>query len=510
VSIATPAGPVANRRMITISILLATVMNTLDATIANVALPRIAGSVSASADQITWVLTSYIIATAIMTPMAGWLAGRLGRKRVFLFSIAGFTIASALCGAAQNLDQIVLFRVLQGLFGASLLPLAQAVMVEIYPFEERGPAMAMVSMAMMVAPIIGPVLGGWLTDDFSWRWVFFINLPVGVLSFLGMLTFLPEDNADRKLPFDLMGFALLGITLAAIQLALDRGQNKGWLTSNEIVIEAAVACLTLTLFVIHTMTTERPFLPVALLKDRNFVMASVLNLATGLLLFSVLALLPPMIETLLGYPVITTGMAMAPRGIGSLISMFVVGKLIGKVEDRMLIAFGALLSAVGFFGMSRFAIGMNAQAIYTTGFIQGFGIGFVAVPMNMIAFSTLSSKLRADGAGVYTLLRNLGNSAGISIAEAIFVANTQVVHARLVERIAADNPLARAPYLAPGFSLTAPSGLAALNGEVTQQASMVAYIDVFHLMFLLTVVLAPLVLLLKPAKGRDEEMVLVE
>jgi DHA2 family multidrug resistance protein len=507
---ATPAGPVANRRMITVSILLATIMNTLDATIANVALPRIAGSVSASADQVTWVLTSYIIATAIMTPMTGWLAGRLGRKRVFLISIVGFTSASALCGAAQSLDQIVLFRVLQGMFGAALLPLSQAVMIEIYPFEERGPAMALVSMAMMVAPIIGPVLGGWLTDDFSWRWVFFINLPVGALTFLGVLTFMREGRSDRKLPFDLMGFALLGIALAALQLALDRGQSKGWLSATEIVVEASVAGVALILFVIHSLTTERPFLPLELLKDRNFVMGTVLNLATGVLLFSVLALLPPMIETLLGYPVITTGMAMAPRGIGSLISMFVVGRLIGRIDDRLLIAFGALMSAVGFFGMSRFALGMNADAIVTTGLIQGFGVGFVAVPMNMIAFSTLSGALRADGAGVYTLVRNLGNSAGISIMEAIFIANTQVVHARLVERIAVDNPLARAPYLAPAFSLSAPTGLAALNGEVTRQASMVAYIDVFHLMFLLTIVLAPLVLLLRPAKGRDEEVVLVE
>ena len=235
-----------NRTMVLISIMLAMIMTVLDQTIANVALPHMAGSVSASADQITWVLTSYIIAAAIMTPTTGWLAGRFGRKRVFLISIVGFTVASALCGAAQNLDQIVIFRVLQGAFGAAMPPLSQAVMLDTYPLEERGPVMAIWSMGIMVAPIAGPVLGGWLTDNFSWRWVFYINVPVGVLSFLGVSTFLQDQRLGQKLRFDIMGFALLSIMLAAFQLCLDRGQDNDWFHSREIVTEAIVALAPLT------------------------------------------------------------------------------------------------------------------------------------------------------------------------------------------------------------------------------------------------------------------------
>ncbi|MDR3510446.1 MAG: MDR family MFS transporter [Caulobacteraceae bacterium] len=501
-SIATSEEPAVNRGMITISIMLATIMTALDTTIANVALPHMAGSVSASADQITWVLTSYIIATAIMTPMTGWLAGRLGRKRVFMISIIGFTVASALCGAAQSLPEIVIFRVLQGVFGASMMPLSQAVMLDTYPIEERGPAMAVWGMGVMVAPIVGPVLGGWLTDDFSWRWVFYINLPVGVLCLLGVMTFIPDDRSTLRLPFDVMGFALLSITLAAFQLFLDRGQNDDWFHSTEIVVEASVAAVALILFVIHTATAERPFLPVALLGDRNFVTATALGFAVGLLVFSVLALLPPMLETLLGYPVITTGLVTAPRGVGSLISMFFVGRLVGRVDTRLIIMTGLVMFAIAFFGMSRFSLQMSSSAIVTTGFIQGLGTGLVFMPMTTLAFATLSPALRADGTGVFTLVRNLGNSAGISIMQALFTTNVQVVHARLVERLRLDNPLARPPYLPAPFDLTTNSGIAALEGEVTRQASMVAYIDVFYLMFLTTVVMIPLVMLLE--KPRDQ------
>jgi DHA2 family multidrug resistance protein len=512
VSIATPAAPVANRGMITISIMLATIMTALDTTIANVALPHMAGSVSASADQITWVLTSYIIATAIMTPMTGWLAGRLGRKQVFVISIVGFTIASALCGAAQSLEQIVLFRVLQGVFGAAMGPLSQAVMLDTYPAEERGPAMAVWGMGIMVAPIVGPVLGGWLTDDFSWRWVFYINLPVGALCLLGVTTFIPNDRSEHKIPFDVMGFALLSIALAAFQLFLDRGQNNDWFQSSEIVIEAGVAGVALILFIVHTLSVERPFLPVELLGDRNFVTATVLGLAVGLLVFSVLALLPPMIETLLGYPVITTGLVTAPRGIGSLISMFLVGRLVGRIDTRVLIIVGLTMFALAFLGMSRFSLGMNAFAIATTGFVQGLGTGFVFMPMTTLAFATLAPSLRADGTGVFTLVRNLGNSAGISIMQALFTRNVQVVHSRLAEAVRPDNPLAKPPYLAAPFNLDTPIGLAALNGEVNRQASMVSYIDVFHLMFLTTLVMIPLVLLLKKPGDqlRSEEQLLVD
>jgi DHA2 family multidrug resistance protein len=485
--------PPPNRTMMLISIMLAMVMTVLDQTIANVALPHMAGSVSASTDQITWVLTSYIIAAAIMTPTTGWLAGQFGRKRVFLVSIVGFTLTSALCGAAQNLDQIVIFRFLQGAFGAALSPLSQAVMLDAYPLEERGPVMAIWSMGIMVAPIAGPILGGWLTDNFSWRWVFYINVPVGVLSFLGVSTFLNDHKPGQKLRFDVMGFALLSIMLAAFQLCLDRGQNNDWFHSPEIVMEAVVAGLALYLFVIHTATTKRPFIPVELLEDRNFVTATGLGLVVGLLVFSVMALLPPMTQTLLGYPVLAAGFIQTPRGIGSLMSMFVAGRLVGRVDTRFLIIAGLSLFALSFFGMSHFDLQMNAFPLIWTGFVQGLGMGFVFLPLTTLAFATLAPQLRTDGTGAFTLVRNLGNAAGISVMEAVFAQQSQVAHAGLAANLTPGDPVA-APLL------NGQTDLGALNGMVTEQAAMVAYIDVFHFMFLTTLAAIPLVLLLrKPA-----------
>ena len=504
--------PKLNRGMITISIMLATVITALDTTIANVALPHISGSLSASTDQITWVLTSYIIATAITTPMSGWLTGRFGLKRVFVISIIGFTAASAMCGAAQTLEQIIVFRVLQGVFGATIMPLSQAVMFDIYPGEERGPAIGLMGMGVMVAPILGPVLGGWLTDNFSWRWVFYINLPLGVLSVLGIQAFFPADRAPQRLPFDAVGFGLLSLALASFQLMLDRGQTSDWFQSPEIVIEATVAAVTLVLFIIHTLTAERPLLPIKLVTDGNFVKSCVLGFSIGLMLFSVLALLPPMTQNLLGYPVVTAGVVMAPRGIGSVISMFVVGRMVSRVDNRVLIITGLALFATAFYSMSKFSLQMGSLGIATTGFIQGLGTGFVFMPMTVLGFATLDPSLRPHGAGFLALIRNVGNSAGISIMQAIFTRNAQVVHARLIEGLTPDNPLSRPPYLAAPFSLTDPGGVAALNSEVTRQASMVAYTDVFHLMFVTTVALAPLVLLMRRPTQllSDEETLLMD
>jgi MFS transporter, DHA2 family, multidrug resistance protein len=504
----TPAGD-PNRALITGSIMLATVMNSLDSTIANVALPHIQGSVSASADQITWVLTSYIVAAAIMTPMTGWLAGRFGRKQVFLVSIAGFTAASALCGAAQSLDQIVAFRLLQGLFGAALVPLSQAVLMDVYPPEEQGPAMAIWGMGAILGPIVGPALGGWLTDNFSWRWVFYINLPFGLLAFLGVFTFIHEHRLERKIPFDFLGFALFGVAIGGFQLFLDRGADKAWFESTEIWIEACVSGLALALFVFHSMTAERPFIPLGLVRNANFVSATLFGFVIGILLFSTLALLPPFLETLMGYPVVTTGLVTAPRGVGSLVAMFLVGRLINRVDVRLIILSGLTLSAIAFWGMTKFSLDMDSRTIVSTGVIQGFGIGLIFVPLTTLAFATLNPGLRADGAGVFTLMRNLGSSAGISIMQALHTNNTEIMHSTLVEHLRPDNPLARPPWLTAPFSLTNPAGVAALDGEVNRQASMVAYIDDFYLLFLLAILLMPSLLLMRSPRRVETDAALV-
>ncbi len=499
-----------NRALITGSVMLATIMNSLDSTIANVALPHIQGSVSASSDQVTWVLTSYIVAAAIMTPMTGWLAGRFGRKQVFLVSIAGFTVVSALCGAAQSLEQIVGFRLLQGMFGAALVPLSQAVMLDSYPAEEQGPAMAIWGMGAILGPIIGPALGGWLTDNFSWRWVFYINLPFGLLAFLGVFSFIHEHRLERKIPFDFIGFALFALAIGAFQLFLDRGSDKAWFESSEIWIESSIAGVALLLFVFHSVTARRPFIPLALVKNRNFISATLFGFVVGVLLFSTLALLPPMLETLMGYPVVTTGLVTAPRGVGSLVAMFLVARLINKVSVRLIIFSGLVLSAIAFLGMMNFSLQMNSAAVVTTGVIQGLGIGMIFVPLTTLAFATLDPALRADGAGVFTLIRNLGSSAGISVMQALHTSKTEQVHSTLVEHLRPDSPLARAPWLHAPFSLSAPSGLAALNNEVTRQASMVAYIDDFYVLLILAILLMPVLLLMRSPRRVDTDALAVE
>jgi MFS transporter, DHA2 family, multidrug resistance protein len=497
-------GPGLNRPLIVSSVMLATVMTSLDTTIANVALPHMEGSVSASADEITWVLTSYIVAAAIMTPLSGWLAGRFGRKQVFLVSIAGFTVASALCGAAQSLAEIVGFRLLQGLFGASLIPLSQAVLLDIYTPEEQGPAMAIWGMGAVLGPIIGPALGGWLTENFSWRWVFYINLPFGLLAFAGVMTFIHDKRHQFKVPFDFLGFSFLSLAIGAFQLFLDRGQDKAWFESTEIWIEAAVAGLAFFLFLVHTVTAERPFLPRELIKDRNFATATLFGFFVGVMLYATLALLPPMLETLMGYPVVTTGLVTAPRGVGSLISMFVVGQLVNRTDVRLIIGTGLVLNVFALLGMSSFSLGMNSWPVVWTGVLQGLGIGLIFVPLSTLAFTTLNPVYRAEGAGVFTLVRNLGSSAGISIMQALFSTNTSVVHSRLVEGLTPDNPVAR--ILPAPFSLTNPAGIAALNAEATRQSAMVAYIDDFHLMLYVAILLSPLLFLMKrPVRTQNHE-----
>ena len=507
---ATAATGDPNRGIITACVMLATVMNSLDTTIANVALPHMQGSVSASADQITWVLTSYIVAAAIMTPMTGWLAGRFGRKRVFMISIAGFTVASALCGAATSLVQIVGFRLLQGVFGAALIPLSQAVLMDIYPPEEQGSAMAMWGMGAILGPIVGPALGGFLTDNFTWRWVFYINLPFGVLAFLGVSAFIQDHKRDERAPIDLMGFGLLSIAIGAFQLFLDRGESQAWFESAEIWIEAVTAGLSAFLFAVHTLTADHPFLPRALFADRNFISATIFGFFIGILLFSTLALLPPMMEVLLGYPVVTTGIVSAPRGVGSLIAMFLVGRLVNRFDPRVIIVAGLMVSFAALTGMTRYSLTMDSSLIVWTGVLQGFGVGLIFVPLTILAFGTIGPAYRADGAGVFTLVRNLGSSAGISVMQALHTENTQVVHSRLVERLTLDNPLVRT--LRAPFSLTNPGGAALLDMEASRQASMVAYIDDFKLMALTALALIPALLLMRKSQRAvsDEHHLLVD
>jgi DHA2 family multidrug resistance protein len=382
--------PVPNRGMITISIMLANIMQGLDNTILNVALPHIQGSLSASQDQIAWALTSYIVCAAIMMPLTGWLAGRFGIKYIFLASVTGFTIASALCGMAANLNELVIFRALQGLAGAGLIPLSQATLLQINPPERHGHAMAVFGIGTILGPIMGPALGGWLTYDYSWRWIFYINLPVGVLCALGIVVFIRQTRNVHREPFDFVGFLTLSLGIGALQLMLDRGELKDWFHSSEIWMEATVAGLGFYLFTVHTATTdERSFLNRDLLKNTNFVAGTLLMFSVGLIMTGTLALVPTMLQHLMDYPAMTTGLVTAPRGFGVMIAMLLVAPLIDRVDSRLIILVGFLLTAVSMWQMSQFSLQMGMTPIIISGLLQGFGLGCTFVPLNIIALSTL-------------------------------------------------------------------------------------------------------------------------
>jgi DHA2 family multidrug resistance protein len=494
-------GPIANRGMITASIMLATIMQGVDNTIANVALPHIQGSLSAAQDQIAWVLTSYIVAVAIMTPLTGWLAGRLGIKYVFLISVAGFTLASALCGGATSLTQLVVYRLLQGACGAGLVPLSQSVLMQINPPERHGHAIAIWGMGVMLGPIFGPMLGGWLTQDYSWRWIFYINLPVGLIASLGILIFIRETRHTHREAFDFFGFVTLSIAVGALQMLLDRGELKDWFNSTEIWAEALVSGIAFYLFIVHTATsTERSFINLDLLKSPNFMAGTVLMFFVGGILSGTLALLPTMLQSLMNYPVFTTGLVTAPRGIGTMAAMFLVGRMINRVDNRLLILFGFLLTVVSLWQMTGFSLQMGMAPVILSGLLQGFGLGCTFVPLNTLALSNLPRHILTQGTAMRSLMRNLGGSIGISIFEALLIQNTQIVHSRLIEHLRPDNPLAQAPLPAPPFSLTTPSGIAVLNAEVTRQAAMVAYINDYALMMLIVILLIPLLLLVRRAR----------
>ncbi len=486
--------PEIHRGAVTVSIMLATVMQALDTTIANVALPHIQGSLSAAADQITWVLTSYIVAAAIATPLTGWLAGRYGRKRVFLLSVAGFTVASALCGMAASLTEIVLFRLLQGLCGAALVPLSQAVLLDINPPEKHGSAMAVWGAGIMVGPILGPALGGWLTDNYNWRWVFYINLPVGLLAFLGIAAFIHEHRRSEPQRFDFFGFATLSLGVGALQMMLDRGELKGWFGSSEIWAEAVISVLGFYLFVVHTATCRTiTFLNRVLLRDRNFVTGTIFIFFVGVILYATLALLPPMLQELFNYPVTTTGLVTAPRGMGTMAAMILVGRLIGRVDIRLILLFGLGMTGFSLWQMTHFSLQMGMAPIIVSGLSQGIGLGFVFVPLSAVTFATLDRHLRTDGTSIFSLMRNIGSSLGISIVEALLTENTQVVHASLAEHLRPDNPWAQGL----GLQTATAAKLALLNARLTEQAAMIAYLDDFKLMMAIAIGVMPLLLFLR-------------
>jgi len=486
--------------VVTICTMLATLMQALDSTIANVALPYMQGSMSASQDEINWVLTSYIVACAIMTAPVGFLAVRFGRTRTFVVSIIGFTLASILCGAAQSLDQIVICRLLQGACGAALVPLSQTIMMEIFPVEKRGAAMAIWAVGVQIGPIAGPILGGWLTQDISWRWVFYVNVPFGIIAVAGLLICLKESPINRSTRIDWLGFGTLSLAIGALQLMLDRGEEMDWFSSREIITEACLAGLGCYLFAVQTILAPKPFLSPKLFTDLNFVIGIVLIFLIGLNLYATLALLAPYLQDLANDPVITAGLLLAPRGFGTILSMVVAGRLIGRLDVRLFIGLGFACGAFSLYESVLWTPDVAQFTIVWVGIVQGMSVGLIFVPLATVVYATLPGELRVEAAGVFSLMRNMGSAIGISVTGALLQSNTQVNHAIIGGIATPFNHMLQTGLVGRLWNPATAAGAAGLDAQVTEQSAIIAYCDDFKLMFVVTIIVMPLVVLLRPAR----------
>ena len=497
------ALPVANRGLLTLGVMAATIMQILDSTIANVALPNMQTALGATADTVTWVLTSYIVASAIAIPLTGWLSDRIGSRNLFLASVAGFIAASMLCGLATSLPEMVAFRIAQGVAAAFMNPLSQTVMLDINPPERQARAMSVWGMGIMVGPIMGPVLGGWLTENYNWRWVFYVNLPIGIACFAILWALLPSRPVTRR-SFDLFGFSLLAIAVASLQLMLDRGQSEDWFQSWEVWTEGMVALCAAWMFFVHLVTAKRPMFDRALLANRNLLTGLFFMLVVGVLMMATMALLPPMLQSLYGYPVLDAGLLLVPRGIGMVATMFVAAQLIQRqVDPRLLVGAGLLIAAFSLYEMTGWTLVMDRNHFIVAGLVQGAGLGLIFIPLNIMAFATLDSRHRTDASSLMNLFRNIGASVGISVVTSLLARNIQTSHQDLGAHVTGYSLDAIDPSLSAVLGATGQAATAMLNAEVTRQAAMIAYLDDFLLMMILTACAIPLVFLLKrPAMAK--------
>ncbi|MBA4353966.1 MAG: EmrB/QacA family drug resistance transporter [Novosphingobium sp.] len=487
-----------NRALMLLGAMAAMVMYTLDSTIANVALPHMTASLSATQDTITWVLTSYVLASAVALPLAGWLVDKFGIRLMMLASVVLFTLASMLCGAAQNLEQMVAFRIMQGLAGAFLSPLAQTITLDSSTAAERPKMMAIYTQGVMLGPIAGPILGGYLTDGFNWRWVFYVNLPVGVLCFVLLALYLPR-TPTRQRRVDLVGWGLVALTVSALQLILDRGLTLDWFASAEIVTYAVIAIACGWLAAFHLSGSTNPLFPLALFRDRNYTVGLAFMFLIGLVMLSVTAILPGLLQQIYGYTPLQSGILLAPRGFGMLASILVFGRLMNRIDARLLLTIGLSMMGASLWMMTGWSPQMPRGPIIMAGLLQGMGLSFTFMPMNLISFATLPSEYRTDASSLGNLMRNVGASIGISAASVELARNVQINHAELGEHITRS----MVPFNLDRITAYGGAGEAALrviDGMVNQQAAMIAYLNDFHAMALACFFAIPLLLLVRTGR----------
>ena len=472
----------------------------LDLTIANVALPHMRTSLGASMESISWVLTSFIIAGVLVLPLTGWLSDRLGSRNLFLGASVMFVLSSMLCGAATSLTQMVIFRAIQGIASAFIGPLSQTIMFDINRPSKQANAMSIWGMVVMIAPISGPFLGGYLTETLNWRWVFYVNLPIGIPALALLWWLLPSRPIVRR-KLDVFGAIMLGLALCGLQLVLDRGQNNDWFEARETVFELLFALSCFWVFFIHTRSVDHPLFDGKMVRDPNFLAALGFMAVLGITNVALSSVLPTMYQNVYGYDVIDTGMLMAPRGCGVLLTMLVTNRLMGKVDTRLLISVGYLIAAASMWTMTRWSLDMGPEQIVISAFVQGLGLGFVFVPINLIAFSTLLPRHRTDGTTLMTLFRNLGASFGISTIVTVLSRNMQTSHADIAASVTSYSlPAVDPASAAAQLGSIGEAAMGMLNGEVTRQAAMIAYLDNFYMLFWLLLAIAPLAWLLKRPK----------
>jgi len=484
-----------NQILITAAALTAVILVTLDSTIATIALTRIQSNLSASPEQITWVLTSYLISAAVMTPLAGWLADRFGRTRIMAVSVLVFTLSSLGCGLAPNLELLVLFRFIQGAAGASLVPLSQVMLIDIWPPEKHGTAISLFGIGALVGPMLGPTLGAWLIEYISWRWIFLINVPIGALSLAGFAIFAFDDRKVAGLRFDLKGFILISVAITAMQLLLDRGQLLDWFSSSEIIIEAFLMVLFGYLGIVHIFTVSDPFIKPAIFKDRNYAIGTAISALLGIVMVGAIPLITAMMQQLLGYPVMLTGMVSLPRAFGNILTVIIAGQLAGRVDGRLVIASGMAMTVGAFYQLTRMGFDTTPQDLAWVSFLQGLGSGCIFLPLMLVVFTTLPEKYKNEGATLYALMRNVGGAVGVSVIQTMTLRDIAATQVRLAEHIRPDDPLVAMRL--PDFDLLVPASVATELGQVARQATMIAYNHTFHGLFMCALLLLPLSLAIK-------------